>query len=136
MPDRQRQWGIPAIVVGLLMLAALSLGTRPAAAQDAASFTVRDVQVDVTADNVNVARQQAFAKGQRDAFDRLMQRFTTSEDAAHIPQLSDTELEDLVLDVGVDQEKRSTVRYIATLSVRFKIDGVHKLLHDANIATV
>jgi hypothetical protein len=135
MPDRQRLWSIP-VVAGLLALAALSLGTVEAHAQDAASFTVRDVHVDVTADNVSLARQQAFAKGQRDAFDQLMQRFTTPEDAAHLPQLSDTDIEDLVLDVGVDQEKRSSVRYIATLSVRFKPDGVRRLLHDANIATV
>jgi hypothetical protein len=107
-----------------------------AATDEAVSFTVRDVQVDVTADNVNVARQQAFVKGQRDAFDRLMQRFTTPDEAARLPQVTDGQIDDLVLDVGVDQEKRSTVRYIATLSVRFKPDGIRQLLHDAGIAFV
>lgn len=136
MPDRQRLRGILAVAAGVLMLAALLAGPRPVLAQDADSFTVRDVAEDVTADNVNLARQQAFAKGQRDAFDRLMQRFTTPEEAAHIPQVTDTELDDLVLDVGVDQEKRSNVRYIAMLSVRFKADGVRELLHNANIAYV
>jgi hypothetical protein len=135
MPDRQRLWGFP-VLSGLMLLAALLLGAAPVYAQDAASFTVHDVRVDVTADNVNLARQQAFAKGQRDALDQLVQRFTTPEAAAHLPQLTDTQVEDLVLDVGVDQEKRSNVRYIATLSVRFKSDGIRQLLRDANVAMV
>lgn len=134
MPDRWRLWRDAALFVGAALLAARLLGATPAAAQDDGSFTVRDVEVDVTADNVNLARQQAFAKGQRDAFDRLMQRFTTPEEAAHLPELSDAQLDDLVLDVGVDQEKRSNVRYIATLSVRFKPDAIKALLHGAGIA--
>ncbi len=116
------------------MLISIVVAAGPAAAEQADSYTVRDVEVDVTADNVNLARQQAFAKGQRDAFDRLIQRFTTPDEAAHLPAVSDAQLDDLVLDVGVDQEKQSTVRYIATLSVRFKSEAIRQMLHDAGIA--
>ena len=109
-------------------------GSGPAWAQDADSFTVHDVGVDVTAENVSVAQKEAFASGQRDAFDRLIQRFTTADEASHIPAVTPDALDNLVLDVGVDQEKRSTVRYIATLSVRFKSEAIRKLLRDAGIA--
>jgi hypothetical protein len=112
----------------------ISGASGPAWAQDADSFTVHDVEVDVTAENVSVAQKQAFAKGQRDAFDRLIQRFTTADEATHLPAVSPDDLDNLVLDVGVDQEKRSNVRYIATLSVRFKSEAIRKLLHDAGIA--
>lgn len=137
MPHRWRFWRNAAFLAGAVLLAALTaltLGSGAARAQDSESFTVRDVQVDVTADNVNLARQQAFAKGQRDAFDRLMQRFTTPDEASRLPVLGDAQLDDLVLDVGVDQEKRSNVRYIATLSVRFKADAIKQLLQGAGIA--
>jgi len=140
MPHRRRFWGAATRFAGVLLVAPLLLAARPASAQTgegaADSFTVRDVQVDVTADNVNLARQQAFAQGQRQAFDRLMQRFTVPDEAAHLPEIGDAELDDLVLDVGVDQEKRSSVRYLATLSVRFKPDAVRRLLRTAGIAYV
>lgn len=136
MADRRRK--LSGAIVGLAFGLALGSGlaSRPAAADQADSFTVRDVQVDVTAENVNVARQQAFAKGQRDAFDRLVQRFTTPDEAARLPEVSDADLDDMVLDVGVDQEKRSTVRYIATLSVRFKPEAVRRMLRAAGVALI
>jgi hypothetical protein len=142
MPDRRRKLSgarrATGAIVGLALGLALGLGTAacPALADEADSFTVRDVQVDVTAENVNVARQQAFAKGQRDALDRLVQRFTTPDEAARLPVASDADLDDMVLDVGVDQEKRSTVRYIATLSVRFKPDAVRRMLKAAGVSFV
>jgi hypothetical protein len=40
----------------------------------------------------------------------------------------------MVLDVGIDQEKSSAVRYLATLSVRFKPESVRRLLRNAGIA--
>jgi len=134
MPLRRRFSLAASLSTALLTVGFLAGVVPTARAQDDDGYTVHDVQVDVTAENVNVARQQAFAKGQRDAFDALILRFTTPEEAAHVPAVSPDRLDNLVLDVGVDQEKRSTVRYIATLSVRFKPDEIRKLLHDAGIA--
>jgi hypothetical protein len=134
MPLRRRHSRAAVLFAAAIAWAGMVGGYAPAWAQDSDSFTVHDVQVDVTAENVNVARQQAFAKGQRDAFDRLIQRFTTADEASHVPAVSSDELDNLVLDVGVDQEKRSNVRYIATLSVRFKSEAIRRLLHDAGIA--
>jgi hypothetical protein len=131
MPLRRRFPRLAALLAAALVSI---MAAAPAGAVDDDSYTVHDVHVDVTAENVNVARQQGFAKGQRDAFDALIQRFTTPEEAAHLPPVKDDQLDELVLDVGVDQEKRSTVRYIATLSVRFKPDEIRRLLRDAGIA--
>lgn len=96
-------------------------------------FTVRNVQVDVTAANVSAARDQAFVEAQRQAFQTLLARLVLPADLARAPKLQESALEDVVLDIGVDQEKRSSVRYIATLSVRFKPDAVRQLLQSADI---
>jgi hypothetical protein len=106
----------------------------PAKAQTTDPYTVRNVAVDISAENVGIARDRALVEGQRQAYDLLLQRLTASADWPRLPKLSDGELEDVVLDVGIDQEKRSAVRYLATLSVRFKPDMIRRLLRTASIA--
>lgn len=118
----------------ILVLATLALSFQPASAQSADPFTVRNVQVDVSAENVGVARDRALTEGQRQAYDAVMQRLTAPADWPRLPKLSDRDLENVVLDVGIDQEKRSAVRYLATMSVRFKPDAIRRLLRGANIA--
>ncbi|HVI49962.1 MAG TPA: DUF2066 domain-containing protein [Candidatus Sulfotelmatobacter sp.] len=103
-------------------------------AQSADLFSLRNVQVDIQGGNIAQARDQALAEARQQAYQQLMQRLTAPSDWPRIPKLSDTELQDIVLDVGVDQEKRSSVRYLASLSVRFKPDGVRRILRNANIA--
>lgn len=132
LPHFHRSWGALALILAAAVLAPLAV----ARAQVPDGFTVRDVGVDVTADNVNIARQQAFADGQREAFQTLLKRLTVQSDWPRLPQVSDDDLNNLVLDVGVDSEKRSSVRYIATLSVRFKPEAVRRLLRDAGIPYV
>ncbi len=105
-----------------------------ARAQLADTYTVRDIQVDTRDQNVNLARDRALMEGQREAYQTLMQRLTAPADWPRLPKISDAELQDIVIDVGIDQEKRSTVRYLATLSVRFKPDAIRRLLRSANIA--
>ena len=121
----------------ILLIAALSFGgSTQARAQNADSFTVRDVAVDVSAANAELARGQALIEGQREAFRILMRRLTDPKDEAQLPRPSDAAIVELVRDVGVDQEKRSTVRYVARLSVRFHADGVRRLLRTQNLAYV
>jgi hypothetical protein len=124
--------GTGSLVAVVLLFLALCPGV--ALGQSADPFTVRNVSVDISAENVGVARDRALAAGQRQAYDLLLQRLTTSADWSRLPKLSDAELENAVLDVGIDQEKRSAVRYLATLSVRFKPDAIRRLLRGANIA--
>lgn len=106
----------------------------PSRAQQYEPFTVSGVPVDVRAENVNLARSQALLEGQRTAFQVLVQRLSSAADSQKLPHLSDEDLQNIVLDVGIDQEKRSAVRYLATLSVRFKPEAVRRLLRGANVA--
>lgn len=131
-------WRVCALATAVILLAfALSFG-RPTQvwAQNADSFTVRDVAVDVSAANAELARGQALIEGQREAFRILMRRLTDTKDEALLPHPSDAAIVELVRDVSVDQEKRSTVRYVARLSVRFHPDGVRRLLRAQNLAYV
>ncbi|MDR3438445.1 DUF2066 domain-containing protein [Telmatospirillum sp.] len=119
----------------LVLFAALAVFLPgPLFAQSVDPFTVRNVQVDISADNVSVARDRALADGQRQALDLLLQRLTAPADWSRLPKLSGSDIDNAVLDVGIDHEKRSTVRYLATLSVRFKPDAIRRLLRGANIA--
>ncbi len=94
-------------------------------------FTIRGVDVDVTAADVNAAKQQAIADGQRQAFQQLLDRLTAPTDRARLPKVDGV---DYVRDFAIDQEHASTVRYIATLTVHFNPAAVRKLLHDAGVA--
>lgn len=103
-------------------------------AQSADLFSLRNVPVDIQSSNLAQARDEALLEAQRQAYPLMMQRLTAQSDWGRIPKLSDKELQDIVLDVGIDQEKRSTVRYLASISVRFKPDAVRRILRNANIA--
>jgi len=117
----------------LTLLIALSpLALRAAEIHD--PFLVRNLVQDIRDTNLVQARNQALLFGQREAYQILMQRITQQSDWPRIPKLDDAGLEDLVLDVGIDQEKQGPGRLIATLSVRFKADGVRRLLRGAGIA--
>lgn len=129
---------ICALATTAILLAFALSFARPtqAWAQNMDSFTVRDVAVDVSAANAELARSQALVEGQREAFRILMRRLTDPKDEAILPRPSDATIVELVRDVSVDQEKRSTVRYVARLSVRFHADGVRRLLRAQNLAYV
>ena len=97
-------------------------------------YQVTGVTVDVTANDASKARQQAFNKAQRDAFDILLSRMLLStEDTVNLANLSFTEITTLIQDFEVINEKSSSVRYIATLSFQFKADAVKNLFRQYNI---
>ncbi|MGE5547061.1 MAG: DUF2066 domain-containing protein [Solirubrobacterales bacterium] len=108
------------------------LAAAPAWALGAAdAFTVRGIEVDVTAGTAQAAKDQAILEGQRDAFRILLERLTAPADHARLPKADGAQY---VRDFSVDQERSSSVRYIATLTVRFQPAAVRKLLRDANIS--
>jgi hypothetical protein len=113
----------------LLALLAFAPPTAAQALVDA--FSVRGVEVDVTAANIQAAKDQAIADGQRQAFRILLERLTQPADHSRLPKADGVEY---VRDFSVDQERSTPVRYLATLTVRFNPAAVRKLLRDANIA--
>ncbi|WP_445682007.1 DUF2066 domain-containing protein [Radicibacter daui] len=113
-------------------------GLGPAATREvqrpgAELFAVHDVAVDATSDNAAKARDIARAQGERDAFQRLIERLVLPEDRVRVPPVSDDELTNLIRNFEVQNERTSTVRYLGTYTFRFDPAGVGALLTRAGV---
>ena len=97
-------------------------------------FTVLEVAVDVTAETAAAARETALVEGHRAAFERLMRRLVPRDRRAEVPAVTADRIVELVRSFGVDQEKTSAVRYLATLRFSFDRDGTRRLLRAAGVA--
>lgn len=95
-------------------------------------FTVQDVKVDISAASAAAARDQAIADGQRKAFIELYKRLTGS--AQMPPKLSNSELESLIQGVEIDEERTSAVRYIASLTVKFRAQATRQFMLGAGVS--
>lgn len=121
------------VVTGLLLLAGVPAGAQtPRAAADE-TFTVTDVTVDVTDASALQAREKAMLEGQRTAFLQLVQRLS-SDPNPRIPRLDEAMLNRLVRSIDVAGERSSTVRYLATLTVRFNPVAVRDLLSASGVS--
>ena len=118
----------------LALVALVARSSIVCAADNADVFTITDVHVDETASAAAQAREHALATGQRQAFQKLLARLTSKKDEARLPRLSDAKLADLVESYEVQTEKNSPVRYIGTLTYRFKRPAIEQLLRDSGIA--
>ncbi|CAA6604613.1 conserved exported hypothetical protein [Rhodospirillaceae bacterium LM-1] len=113
-----------------LFLAGLTFTlTAPAFSAD---ILQASVAVDVTAQNTSAAREKALGEGQQQAFRRLLESMTVEADRGRLPHPANWQ--EWVIDFSVDQEKTTPVRYLATLSVRFKAQPVRNLLRQAGIS--
>lgn len=131
--DRQCRSFNP-LLAALALAAAVFFAAPHAAFAADEIFTVANVAVDATAATAAVARERAIQDGQRRALIRLLQRLSPQSERPKFPQLSDTALADLVRDFEIGGEKTSSVRYIASLTVRFKPSDVRAILRQRGIA--
>lgn len=97
----------------------------------AADILSASVQVDATGQSAAQAREKALQEGQQQAFRRLLESMTIEADHARLPRPA--HWQDWLVDFSLDQEKTSTVRYLAVLTARFKAQPVRALLRDARI---
>ncbi|WP_297022784.1 DUF2066 domain-containing protein [Thalassospira sp.] len=104
----------------------------PAAAQDI--FTVTGVHVDERAETAAAAREQALEIGQRQAFEEVIARLTLPEDRTGLEMPETAVITNMVRDFGVSNEKTSSVRYIADMTVRFKDDELRRFLRFRDIS--
>ncbi|WP_238318344.1 DUF2066 domain-containing protein [Thalassospira australica] len=104
----------------------------PASAQDI--FTVTGVHVDESADTAAAAREQALEIGQRKAFEEVVARLTLPEDRAGLEVPETSVITNMVRDFGVSNEKTSSVRYIADMTVRFKDDELRRYLRFRDVS--
>lgn len=124
--------------VAIAMLGFVS-GLGPVHAQQTGSddvFVVRGVPVDETAGTTAIARNNALAKGQLEAAQRLVARLTRSADRPALIALDTETARSLVASFQVDNEKTSSVRYLADLTVTFKPEAVRALLRASGVAFV
>lgn len=123
---------IRLVVAALLVLAGPAVAQAPRAGQDDV-FTVSDVAVDVTDATASQARERALLDGQRQAFQKLMQRLATDTNV-RAPRLDESTLTGLVRSIDVANERTSAVRYLATLTVRFNPAAVREAMAAAGVA--
>ena len=120
----------------LLVLVALgcSLASAPLAAGSVQDiFTVTGVAVDAQAETAAAARELALAEGQRQAFRRLLERLILRADYPRHSRLDEATLTALVQGMEVEEEKRSSIRYLAKLTISFKKDEVRRLLREEGL---
>ncbi|MGD9649865.1 MAG: DUF2066 domain-containing protein [Dongiaceae bacterium] len=91
-------------------------------------FTVRGVQVDVTAASASAARDQAMSEAQNRALAQLLA--SLSADPNNLPNVDKKNIGSYVKGMEVEQEKSSTVRYIGSFAVSFYPDAIRQLLRD------
>jgi len=129
----------------LAVFAAFALAALCAFAPGLASAQVRDnvyavggVHVDETAANAAAAQEAAFNAAQRQAFERLVRRLTVPDELSRmgLPAADDAMLQRLVLSVDIEEENRSSTRYIGRLTVRFDPSSVRTLLRSYQLAIV
>lgn len=111
--------------IGLVVPAELSASDRV--------YTVGGVAVDVTAESVTQARATAIAEGHQKALNRLFRRIVLEADLSRVPRRSGPEIEALVRDFSVSDERSSDVRYLADMTFRFKPAAIRGLLRQQAI---
>ncbi|MBI1181359.1 MAG: DUF2066 domain-containing protein [Alphaproteobacteria bacterium] len=122
------------ILVGLALVLGMGSVSRPAAAAAAAEpYTVTDVPVDVTSDTAAAARDIAIRDAQSTALGLLMRRMTLKEDWSRLPQLDAMRVSSLVNSIEFNDERYSTTRYIAKITIAFNPRGIASLLRGYNI---
>jgi len=120
-------FGVIAVVVLCLACGGVAL------AQEREIFTVAGVAVDVTADTANQARTRALAEAQETALARLLSRLVPAARRAEVPTVASGQVERFVRDFEISGEKTSPVRYIASLTYRFRPEVVRQFLRRANV---
>ncbi|MEQ8813341.1 MAG: DUF2066 domain-containing protein [Thalassobaculum sp.] len=121
------------LVAAIALLPAILVPSGPAGAADADLFTIRAVPVDATAETAPAARDRAVAEGRRLAYRRLVGRLVPAAEAAGMPDPTDAELQRMVLGFEVANERSSTVRWIAQLTVAFDPEAVRARLRAAGV---
>jgi hypothetical protein len=99
-------------------------------------FTVSGVVVDATAASSSMAQNIAINEGRGRAWTTLYRRLTKTQDWPRQPALDDTALQRMIRNYVVANERRSTTRFVASMSYAFNADAVRRLLRSQNILYV
>jgi hypothetical protein len=116
------------------LLAVAGLCFAPSARASDTMFTVAHVHVDANGYSASVAQTVAFAQGRPKAWDIMFRRMARQQDWSKEPKLSDIDLQRLVRNFTVSNERRSTTRYTADITYYFNPAAVARVLRASNIA--
>ncbi|MEK9660191.1 MAG: DUF2066 domain-containing protein [Alphaproteobacteria bacterium] len=89
--------------------------------------------VDVTAETAADARRRALDEGQVRALRQVLERLTRRADHAALPVVEPGSTGDLVRGIEIANEKTSSVRYLADLTVQFKPGEIRRLLRQTGL---
>jgi len=112
----------------------LSIPVSLANAQGDDVFSVSGIKVDVTDKTAAQARTKALDEGARKAYRRLMEILLLSSEYEKMPFPDSRELDSYIKDFSVEAEKTSNIRYLATLTYRFRKKEIRQLLGDYGLA--
>jgi hypothetical protein len=120
----------------LILLLVLALGLQAAQMAHAAEdpFTVSGIQVDATAASATQAETIAINTGRAKAWTALYRHLTKQEDWARQPALDDVTLQRIVRNYLPMNARRSTTRYVASMTYVFNPDAVRRILQRNDIA--
>ncbi len=114
-------------------IAQCAIATAQPSRESADLFTAKGVAVDATAETAAAARDVALNEGQQRALDIVLRRITLRADQARLPSLEPGDVAALTGGLQVKDEKTSTTRYLASLTVNFKKEEIRELLRQSGI---
>lgn len=128
-------------VILILMINFITLVAHESFAQNnvnsshrtATIYTIYNVKIDETSRNVTTARDAALINGQRYALERLFRRIILKADREKLPSFSNAEITDFISGFEINDERRSGVRYLASLVVHINRNKVHDILNQYEI---
>jgi hypothetical protein len=115
-------------------LALFALAPLSAARAEPDPFTVTNIPVDATAASAVEAQTIAINSGKARAWQTVLRRLIKPEDVAKVPTLDDVSLTRLIASYMPQNEKRSTTRYVASMTYSFNPAAVRHLFRTSNIA--
>ncbi len=110
-----------------LAVTALLLGSGLSGAADE-SFSVAGIAIDKTAATAAQARDSGITEGQIRAWRKLIERVAVGGDTSRLLGFTDKEIAPLLEGFEVEKETSSAVRYLGTLTYRFRPTSVRALL--------
>ncbi|MBJ7415403.1 MAG: DUF2066 domain-containing protein [Niveispirillum sp.] len=118
-----------------LSVALMALGLALPASGQAVDdlFTVRDVGVDISSGNANVARDQGVREAQRKAFDLIFDRLTVDGARTALPPVPSDVIERMVQSFEIQEERTSATRYVGKLAIRFNAAALRTYLRANNV---
>lgn len=136
----QRWWGCAGLNLGasiqpvfIVILTGVVLCLGTATAQPNNTFTVANVAVDVTQATAAAARERALAEAEVRSFNTLLRRLTLRADHHRLPVMERHDIAPFIQEFAVSNEKTSRVRYLASLTYRFKPSKIRRFLRDVGI---